>query len=1142
MAMHRGTAEQRLQQQQQPQRGEQWNHDRLVQFLERHLPGDDGESREEAVARCHVAWCMLWQQSNSQWTTGICALFDLAALSNDPPRGLAASTRFGSELVLHLAGAAVTSKQAASVWSHPAWSERIGARPDLGLAAFHAYLERQFNLADAMAGEDKLGSLLALAPRWLQRRARLAQGGSLLAPDPTSVLTNAARLLGARVLDARTLARWVLDAPRPLSVFAVIHVLAESGHALRTALESAVNSILVDAVKQRDLTRFAVGLALVRSFLAPTPPAYDAWLAGVIHRNSLGIFPLPSSAASSTTTDTTAPDVAPIRLLAATADSAPTVAPSIVWFELLGDLVPLDDATALAAHLRATTAAAPLAITPALAAAPWRVAGSVYHRQLVARLGEFGGDDAHKDAVGIVRAVLGPPPNTSGKPAKGTKAAALAVAAAAASKGDKLHEVPRTLFNWCLVKQKWVHSRLLPALWGLLASGQPGNDLDAYQPAAVRRAVSHIMDTLKKARRLPNDTWLAWTRVRDDPSEAAFAAAATTAGSSVTSGGSSAAAGGMPGTTPSTTQTQAAGVPPTLLLSVHDRGVVRLRVCGPKPLPPTMWPHLGNTAERLLHVVAYTLEEVLCPATSAIAPTGDNLAILAEMVARELTTIDPSAWIPLPITVACAQLPPPWSALARSSPVLVAASPVDALLLPWLLSPARFSAKTESPWDRFAVALMDSVAGLTNAAILATQAPPLRSFFTPAADGVQPGNLSASAPATAEDLWSIEALHKLWVRAATLDLVAEPAAANVARILATRFVSSPAAWAVHWIPLDGDAAALRVDGNVPRLVRAAMVKGVPIAAVVAVVRLVVRDAKARARARGTEADWEALESDARRSLVPVPQQSLPDTAPGSAAVAVPTIDGFLIAALFSPVDRELVLELQDMIEEFLRAPDRTRLDLPPANAYRRLIAHRVAEYFGLDHVVVTSNSNASAYGHKRVVMYKSLASFIPGLRLEDLIPKFDPVFPPPPAQNGSTLVAVWCWDPSLNAFQVYMAPAETLNPNPHPREKPGVSHALANAPPSPAHILKVVPANPETPLLSQSDLEMTWPGTRARVVRFAPPVDAADASADTELLLVFARADHAAVAMQTNVSTEYALVPWDVRVTPAREGVRPLTP
>ncbi|ORZ37283.1 hypothetical protein BCR44DRAFT_1042992 [Catenaria anguillulae PL171] len=89
----------------------------------------------------------------------------------------------------------------------------------------------------------------------------------------------------------------------------------------------------------------------------------------------------------------------------------------------------------------------------------------------------------------------------------------------------------------------------------------------------------------------------------------------------------------------------------------------------------------------------------------------------------------------------------------------------------------------------------------------------------------------------------------------------------------------------------------------------------------------------------------------------------------------PTLDGFLIAALYNDADRQLVMALQTDIEGFLANDEyaifsmnnqihhdvltycflrMTRLDFPPMNSYQRLLIHRVAQYFGLDHVVLSS--------------------------------------------------------------------------------------------------------------------------------------------------------------------------------------------
>jgi hypothetical protein len=49
-----------------------------------------------------------------------------------------------------------------------------------------------------------------------------------------------------------------------------------------------------------------------------------------------------------------------------------------------------------------------------------------------------------------------------------------------------------------------------------------------------------------------------------------------------------------------------------------------------------------------------------------------------------------------------------------------------------------------------------------------------------------------------------------------------------------------------------------------------------------------------------------------------------------------------------------------------------RLELKPMTSYQRLIVHRVAHYFKLDHVVVDSqNPSDDALNKRKMVLYKS---------------------------------------------------------------------------------------------------------------------------------------------------------------------------
>lgn len=77
------------------------------------------------------------------------------------------------------------------------------------------------------------------------------------------------------------------------------------------------------------------------------------------------------------------------------------------------------------------------------------------------------------------------------------------------------------------------------------------------------------------------------------------------------------------------------------------------------------------------------------------------------------------------------------------------------------------------------------------------------------------------------------------------------------------------------------------------------------------------------------------------------------------------MDEFLLNALNNPRDRLTLLKLEQQLELFVLDETKNKLEFPPCSSYHRLILHRVAAYFRLQHVVVDVDSK------RRVVLYKS---------------------------------------------------------------------------------------------------------------------------------------------------------------------------
>nr|POE85522.1 r3h domain-containing protein 2 [Quercus suber] len=62
-------------------------------------------------------------------------------------------------------------------------------------------------------------------------------------------------------------------------------------------------------------------------------------------------------------------------------------------------------------------------------------------------------------------------------------------------------------------------------------------------------------------------------------------------------------------------------------------------------------------------------------------------------------------------------------------------------------------------------------------------------------------------------------------------------------------------------------------------------------------------------------------------------------------------DPKLLEALESPRDRIWVLKLEQDIFDFVKDPKENSLDLPQCNAYHRMLAHKIADYYSLGHFV-----------------------------------------------------------------------------------------------------------------------------------------------------------------------------------------------
>ncbi|XP_003385249.2 PREDICTED: cAMP-regulated phosphoprotein 21-like [Amphimedon queenslandica] len=89
---------------------------------------------------------------------------------------------------------------------------------------------------------------------------------------------------------------------------------------------------------------------------------------------------------------------------------------------------------------------------------------------------------------------------------------------------------------------------------------------------------------------------------------------------------------------------------------------------------------------------------------------------------------------------------------------------------------------------------------------------------------------------------------------------------------------------------------------------------------------------------------------------------------------------FIINSLQAPKNRVILLQLEDEFLKYVSDPKRTEpLKLPSWDSYHRMLAHRVAAYFGLEH-------NVDPQDKTRVVVLKGPSTRLPQQRFSDHIP------------------------------------------------------------------------------------------------------------------------------------------------------------
>ncbi|KAJ3270502.1 Tubulin polyglutamylase complex subunit 1 [Terramyces sp. JEL0728] len=87
----------------------------------------------------------------------------------------------------------------------------------------------------------------------------------------------------------------------------------------------------------------------------------------------------------------------------------------------------------------------------------------------------------------------------------------------------------------------------------------------------------------------------------------------------------------------------------------------------------------------------------------------------------------------------------------------------------------------------------------------------------------------------------------------------------------------------------------------------------------------------------------------------------------------------LIAALKKPNDRIYLLNIEQQLAAFINDQSKNKLRFDNLNSYQRLMVHKLADLFGLDHVVSNKTD---------IVMYKNSASRLSEIKLSDLIPNY----------------------------------------------------------------------------------------------------------------------------------------------------------
>ena len=99
------------------------------------------------------------------------------------------------------------------------------------------------------------------------------------------------------------------------------------------------------------------------------------------------------------------------------------------------------------------------------------------------------------------------------------------------------------------------------------------------------------------------------------------------------------------------------------------------------------------------------------------------------------------------------------------------------------------------------------------------------------------------------------------------------------------------------------------------------------------------------------------------------------------------IDEALIVAIENPKDRMKVLQLEDQMLRFAQNPQKEQLELPALSSFMRLIVHRMAARFWLDHEAVEPREETAADAPLAIILYKNRDTTIPRNLLIHIKPK-----------------------------------------------------------------------------------------------------------------------------------------------------------